>query len=215
MLSNQLRIHANAKTIEWIRNITDKKIIQRIPKDKNYDLRIFDDAQEMYEAIRDKAKDEQYGLSRVLATFDWKYNSKRKPDNGDYWMVTAGDLSLPWNLQLKPKSTRSIKRLAWAEQPQTINEVGSTYTIQGFDLNYSGVIIGPSVKYRNGHVVFDPSESENTNAIRNRTLENGKKAKVSDRLLPNELNVLLTRGVNGLYIYAVDDELRDVLLKSQ
>lgn len=215
MLSNQLRIHANAKTIEWIRNITDKKIIQRIPKDKNYDLRIFDDAQEMYEAIRDKAKDEQYGLSRVLATFDWKYNSKRKPDNGDYWMVTAGDLSLPWNLQLKPKCTRSIKRLAWAEQPQTINEVGSTYTIQGFDLNYSGVIIGPSVKYRNGHVVFDPSESENTNAIRNRTLENGKKAKVSDRLLPNELNILLTRGVNGLYIYAVDDELRDVLLKSQ
>lgn len=32
-----------------------------------------------------------------------------------------------------------------------------------------------------------------------------------EELLRNELNVLLTRGVNGLYIYAVDDELRNAL----
>lgn len=215
MLSNQLRIDANKETIQWIRDITDKKIIKKIPKDSKYDLRIFDDAKKMYEAIRDKALgDQKAGLSRILATFDWKYNSKRKPDNGDYWMVTAGDLSLPWNLQLKPKGDRTLKKLAWAEQEQTIDEVGSTYTIQGFDLNYCGVIIGPSVKYRNGHIVFDPDASENTNAIRNRTLQDGQKRKVASQLLPNELNVLLTRGVNGLYIYAVDDELRNVLLRS-
>ncbi|MGC9615138.1 DNA/RNA helicase domain-containing protein [Staphylococcus pasteuri] len=34
-------------------------------------------------------------------------------------------------------------------------------------------------------------------------------------LLKNELNVLLTRGVNGLYIYAVDDQLREALKKSR
>lgn len=210
-----MRIHANKQTIEWIRDITDKKIIKKIPRDSTYDLRMFDDAKEMYDAIREKALgDQKSGLSRILATFDWKYNSKRKPEDGDYWMVTAGDLSLPWNLQLKQKG-RSLKKLAWAEQPQTIDEVGSTYTIQGFDLNYCGVIIGPSVKYRNGHVVFDPDASENTNAIRNRTLQDGKKRKVASQLLPNELNVLLTRGVNGLYIYAVDDELRNILLRSQ
>ena len=32
-------------------------------------------------------------------------------------------------------------------------------------------------------------------------------------LLKNELNVLLTRGVNGLYIYAVDEQLREALKK--
>ncbi|MBE7342769.1 DUF2075 domain-containing protein, partial [Staphylococcus haemolyticus] len=36
----------------------------------------------------------------------------------------------------------------------------------------------------------------------------------SDMLLRNELNVLLTRGVNGLYIYAVDDQLREALKKA-
>lgn len=34
-----------------------------------------------------------------------------------------------------------------------------------------------------------------------------------EELLRNELNVLLTRGVNGLYIYAVDDELKMHLKK--
>ena len=34
---------------------------------------------------------------------------------------------------------KKIKLLSWPEQPQTINEIGSTFTIQGFDLNYVGV----------------------------------------------------------------------------
>lgn len=100
------------------------------------------------------------------------------------------------------------KKLAWSEQKQTIDEIGSTYTIQGFDLNYCGVIIGPSVKYRNGKIIFDSNESHNGNAIRRRTLDDGRKEYVSNQLLANELNVLLTRGVNGLYLYAVDGELR-------
>lgn len=82
-------------------------------------------------------------------------------------------------------------------------------------MNYSGVIIGPSVKYRDGKIVYDPSASANKNAVSNRTLSDGSKVKVYNQLLPNELNVLLTRGVNGLYIYAVDDELRKALLAAQ
>lgn len=65
----------------------------------------------------------------------------------------------PWNYELKseltPKEQRAIKNLSWAEQSHTIDEVGSTFSIQGFDLNYAGVILGPSVKYRNGKIIFD------------------------------------------------------------
>lgn len=121
----------------------------------------------------------------------------------------------PWNRELEQelsnKEKREIRNLAWAEQPQTINEVGSTYTIQGFDLNYAGVILGPSVKYRNGHIVFDPEASCNAKAVRNRTLSDGTKKKYGEILLQHEVRVLMTRGVNGLYIYACDDELREAL----
>ncbi|GMA54236.1 hypothetical protein GCM10025857_55930 [Alicyclobacillus contaminans] len=215
-LQNQLRINANQQTINWIREIIDKQEVQNIPKDNNYDLKVFNTVEKMYEAIKEKAKNEDYGISRILATFDWEYNDNNRPKDEDYWSVKIGNWSLPWNLQLKPYNPREIKSkdLSWAEQAQTINEVGSTFTIQGFDLNYAAVIIGPSVQYRNGQIVFDKSASKNNKAVYRRKVNNEMRD-VSKSLLNNELNVLLTRGVNGLYIYAVDPELQEALIKAQ
>mgnify|MGYP003434222540 FL=1 len=216
-LENQMRINASQSTINWIRSMIDDRKINPILNDiKGYDLKIFNHPKELYEAIKEKAKDENSGISRITATFDWEYVDKRKPENDDYWRVKIGNWSLPWNLQLPQmkEQKRKNRNLSWAEQEQTIYEVGSTFTIQGFDLNYAGVIIGPSVKYRNGEIVFDRSFSQNKKATRQRTLKNGKKEQFSDMLLKNELNVLLTRGVNGLYIYAVDEELQKALINA-
>ena len=74
-----------------------------------------------------------------------------------------------------------------------------------------GVIIGPSVKYRDGKIIFDISESKNKSAVQNRKLDSGELVNYGETLLRNELNVLLTRGVNGLYVYAVDEELQQAL----
>lgn len=216
-LNKQLRINAGRATIDWIRSLIDQKVIKPLPKDdeKGYEIKFFDSPKALQDAIATKAMDEDAGISRVLATFDWLYSS-RKDDDGHPWYVEIGDWKMPWNLQLPAKDREQKKlnkKLAWAEQPQTVNEVGSTFTIQGFDLNYAGVIIGPSVKYRDGKIIFDKTSSENSKAIQRRTLKNGEKKDVSDDMLRNELNVLLSRGVNGLYIYAVDDELRAALKK--
>ena len=81
-------------------------------------------------------------------------------------------------------------------------------------MNYAGVIIGPSVKYRDGKIIFDITESKNKGAVQNRKLENGKVENYGEILLKNELNVLLTRGVNGMFIYAVDEELQKALKES-
>lgn len=225
-LHNQMRMDASPATLHWIHDFVFSKKISMIPQDdRGYDLRVMKSPQELELAIKKHANEQESiknGLSRVLATFDWEYVDKKSPDEksldkNKYWNVKVGKWKMPWNLQLNQTKTekRKNRELSWAEQPQTINEVGSTYTIQGFDLNYSGVIIGPSVKYRNGKVIFDLDASYNKKAVRNRTLSDGSKAKVGEELLPNELNVLLTRGVNGLYIYAVDPELQEKLLQSQ
>ncbi len=125
---------------------------------------------------------------------------------------------MPWNLQIKPnkedkRQINGIKYsdLSWAEQPHTINEIGSTFTIQGSDLNYAGVEIGPSVKYRDGKIIFDPSASSNKNAIQNRTMHDNSKKSFGEQLLRNELNVLLTVGIHGLYLHAVDPQLQAAL----
>ncbi|MCC2090164.1 DUF2075 domain-containing protein [Mammaliicoccus sciuri] len=212
-LKNQMRINSDEKTVKWIRNLVDNKKINDIPRDKKgYDIKIFDSPEEIESCIREKAQSTDSGISRMLATFDWQYNNNKSPENEDYWRVKVGSWSMPWNYQLKV--SRKQKNLPWVEQDQTIDEIGSTFTIQCLDLNYAGVIIGPSVKYGNGEIVFDEKSSANKKATRRRTLEDGSKQHFSQMLLKNELNVLLTRGVNGLYIYAVDEQLREALKKA-
>lgn len=177
-----------------------------------------------------------HGLSRVVATYDWDYTGgKKNPDSPDgFWNVEMhrvddgtwemglarddksgfnfddpdGDDSRfchPWNFQLKkPRARKGLTTPVWAEQSYTVDEVGSTYTIQGFDLNYVGVIIGPSVAFREGKIVFDGSASKNAKATNKRE----GKYDYSEDNLRNELNVLLKRGVHGLYLFAVDKGLQ-------
>lgn len=220
-LTHQLRMDADRDTLNWLDGFIFGHRVSQLPQGdaKGYDLRIFDSPSAMQHAIQLKAQDETNGLSRMLATFDWPYVDKKYPD-GDpskMWMVSEGKWSMPWNLQIPVENKhqkRQNKKLAWAEQPQTIDEIGSTFTVQGLDLNYAGVVLGPSVGFEDGRVVIRPENSANKKATQKRSL--GKdKLSVADELLQNEVNVLLTRGVHGLYIYAVDHALRQALLTAQ
>lgn len=220
-LKNQLRIKAPEEIILWIDDFTKRRHISKMPENSGeYEIRIFESPFELERALREKALKEEHKLSRMIATYDWEYNSKSSPADrlSKYWEVMIGNWHKPWNRELEQvldrKAKRTNKSLSWAEQPQTIGEVGSTFTIQGFDLNYAGVILGPSVKYRNGEIVFDPSSSCNTKAIRNRTLSDGSKRQFGETLIQHEVRVLMTRGVEGLYIYACDDALREALLNA-
>ncbi|MCT2870921.1 DUF2075 domain-containing protein [Limosilactobacillus fermentum] len=221
-LKNQLRIDANESTIQWVRDLVDHQKVGKLQPDSKYEIKVFDSPKDLENDIQIKNRsdlDSHYanGISRLIATFDWSFSGKSKPADGSpTWDVKIGDWRMPWNNQLKTKQKRSVsyRNLSWAERSETINEVGSTYTIQGFDLNYAGVIIGSSVKYRDGMIVFDPKAHANKDANQKRTLQSGEKRSFAEKLIRNELNVLLTRGVHGLYIYAVDPELREALKKA-
>ena len=220
-LKNQLRIRSSEEIVAWIDDFTKKRKVSTVPKNcGGYEIRIFESPLELEHALKEKAEDENHKLSRLIATYDWEYNSKPPATARllKYWEVMIGKWHKPWNRELDrelgKQEKRANKYLSWAEQPQTIDEIGSTFTIQGFDLNYAGVILGPSVKYRNGEVIFDPSASYNSKAVRNRTLSDGSKQKFGEELIQHEVRVLMTRGVEGLYIYACDDALREALLQA-
>ena len=220
-MKSQLRISASQETINWIDTLTKDLKVQKIPEDeKQYEIRIFNQPIELETAIKEKAASANSALSRMVATYDWEYNSGKKMGERalKYWEVIIDNWHKPWNRELQneldKKEKKRIKSLAWAEQPQTIDEIGSTFTIQGFDLNYVGVILGPSVKYRDGKIILDPDESYNHKATINRTMSDGTHRKFGEKLIQNEMRVLMTRGVNGLYIYAYDKELRNALIEA-
>ena len=60
------------------------------------------------------------------------------------------------------------------------------------------------------HEIFN----NNDKAVRNRTLSDGTKQKFGEMLIQHEVRVLMTRGVNGMYIYACDPELQKALLEA-
>lgn len=215
-LHNQLRMQANDSTINWIKNLIENQTIGNLPEDDSYKVKVFDTPQQLEDAIDyendlDVDSDYKNGISRLVATYDWPYSSTGK----DVYKVKIGNWELPWNYQIKdhPKIV-NYKDLSWVEKPNTIKEVGSIYSVQGFDLNYVGVILGPSIKYRDGKIIFDKSVHFNKDVTNNRTMENGEKKNFGEELIKNEMNVLMTRGVHGLFIYAVDEALREKLKSS-
>ena len=213
VLDEQLRMQCNKKIQNWIYNFAFNDELNPLTKKRgNYEIKIFDTPEELENAIRLKANNKDTSLSRIVATYDWEYNGNSSPKDKKKWDVfipkDKPTWRRPWNYEIIGKNDDSI---SWAENPRTINEIGSIYTIQGFDLNYVGVIIGPSTVLRDGKIKHEPSESMNDRAIRRRTLQDGSMKSFADKFLRHELGVLLSRGVNGLYIYACDEQLREAL----
>lgn len=199
-LVNQLRMGANEASVNWINSFVNKQI-QPIPYDENFIIKPFASAKEMHDEI--VKLNNKHGLSRVVSTFDFLH----KKDGADYFVETD-DFKLPWN------STND--KVSWAENDTTINEVGSIYTIQGFDLNYVGVILGPSVKYDKlkDEIYIDITKYKDTKAFSVPSSFDKKKNinKIKEQIILNSINVLMKRGIKGTYIYAYDEDLRNKLM---
>jgi uncharacterized protein len=197
-LTSQLRVKGGDEYISFIDNLLRGTPINI--NFKEYDFEIFDDLKELVDKIYLKNEGEENkskGLSRMLAGYAWEWiskNSKKSKNKEDIYDIVIDGVKLKWN------STSS----AWASTKNAINEVGCIHTIQGYDLNYAGVIIGPELSYN-----FEKNELViNKKNYKDR---NGKASVDDDELKKYILNiyrVLLTRGIFGTYIYICDKNLR-------
>lgn len=201
-LTNQFRMQANDEVLNWINAFKQKRLLP-IPHDDHYEFKIFETLKSMHNQI--KKQNTMYGLSRVVSTFDYVH----KKDGGTYYINESNnEYKMPWN-------TTSTK-YTWAEKPDTIDEAGSIYTIQGFDLNYVGVVLGPSVQYDEVQdmIVIDTSKYMDKGAYAGiEGITNVNEAK--EKIVLNSINILMKRGIKGLYIYASDEALRNKLLSDK
>ncbi|MCY7814794.1 DUF2075 domain-containing protein [Bacillus haynesii] len=200
-LTDQMRMNANPETMKWIDSFVEKKVLSFPTDDSSFELKIFEDAAAFKKAIENKNNKD--GLSRIVSTFDYLHKKDKKT-----YIVDEEGINMPWN------STQD--KVTWAENPNSIKEVGSIYTVQGFDLNYVGVVLGPSVSYDEDkdELVIDTSKYKDTGAFISRTdLSPEKNEQIKEQIILNSINVLMKRGIHGLYIYATDPKLRKRLLE--
>lgn len=202
-LKHQFRMTASDDLVAWMNQLTDGTVTA-LPKNArdHYDFRVFDDAEAMRKAI--VQRDHEVGLSRILSTSGYPSTL----DGGKHY-IKEGRFKMPWD-QYNYTST------PWAEIPQTINEVGSIYTCQGFDLNYAGIIIGPIISQANDSnqlLVHLDRYTDVESFKRRKDLTDPKEIKqLEERMIMNALNVILKRGVRGTYLYAHDPRLRQTLI---
>ena len=200
-LTHQFRMTASDSLVKWINTFTDGKLTP-LPADakKDYDFRIFDNAEEMRKAIF--ARNKEVGLSRIVSTSGYPSTL----DGGKHY-VTEPDFKMPWDQY-------NYTQTPWAEIPETVNEVGSMFTCQGFDLNYVGVILGPPIYLDGDNVHVEMSKFTDVESLKKRKdmADPVEFEKIKEQLVLNSANVLLKRGVKGLYIFVHNQELRKRLL---
>lgn len=167
-----------------------------------YEFRLFDDLGAMHDAIRER--DREAGLARLVAGYAWKWKSQKAPDQFD---IELDGRRLRWNRT----------PVDWINSPGSLEEVGSIHTVQGYDLNYAGVIIGNDLRYdaAAGRIVFHRASYFDAKGKANNRLRD---ITYSDedllRLVTQIYAVLLTRGVRGTYVYVCDPALRQHLAGS-
>lgn len=172
--------------------------------DPHFDVEVVDSPYEMEAYLATKLEG---GYSaRIAAGYCWPWSDPR-PDGSLVPDVQVGDWSKPWNL----KDDRSVggapAAALWATDPAGFGQVGCVYTAQGFEYDYSGVILGPDLVWRDDHWVAVRGANKDPD-FKNRT-------KVSDddfdRLVRNVYKVLLTRGMRGALLMSTDAETQDHL----
>ncbi|TVY41025.1 Uncharacterized protein LSUB1_G001695 [Lachnellula subtilissima] len=143
----------------------------------------------------------EVGLSRMVAGFAFPWKSKKDRNEFD---IEIGQTQLRWNSVIAD----------WISSSKALEEVGSIHTVQGYDLNYVGVIIGLDLRFdperrrlfidRNSY--FDKKGKENNPVL-------GRKYSDDDllRFITQIYAVLMTRGIRGTYVYACDPGLREYL----
>lgn len=194
-LSTQFRVKGGNQYVSLVHQIFDNTIIQINPKPNVgfYDFKLFDDLNEMVSQIQ--LREQQKGLSRMVAGFAWEWISKNDRSKFD---IVIGNTSLQWNSTDKD----------WVNSDNAMNEVGCIHTTQGYDLNYTGVIIGPELDYdfeNQEFVVYKDNykDKNGKNSI--------KDAKVLLDYVINIYKTILLRGIEGTYIYVCNPNLRQYL----
>lgn len=198
-LRTQMRVRAGFDYPAYIRQVLSDTPPSSVPEFSPYDLKLFDDFGDMADAIR--WQEAEHGLARLVAGYAWPWRSKKDKTAFD---IEIDGHALRWNTTDKE----------WIESPTSPDEVGSIHTVQGYDLNYAGVVIGPDLG-------FDTTSQRLVLHRKNYHDRNGKSSPRKlgityddDAILGfvrNVYAVLLTRGIRGTYVYVCDPALRERL----
>ncbi|MFE3880340.1 DNA/RNA helicase domain-containing protein [Kitasatospora sp. NPDC059146] len=162
------------------------------------------DSPEEMEALLDAHRARNYS-ARMTAGYCWKWTKKVTPGQALPADVTISGWERPWNVYGDRAVGGAPPAALWATDPAGFGQVGCVYTAQGFEYDWSGVIIGPDLLWRGDRWITDRTASKDP------VFKKSTPDADVDRLIRNTYKVLLTRGMIGTVVYSTDAETREKL----
>ncbi|MFI6540135.1 DNA/RNA helicase domain-containing protein [Nonomuraea sp. NPDC050547] len=202
-LDEQFRCGGSRKYEQWVLrllNLADGGPMEW-DGDRDFHLQLAHSPQELEAFLSGKS-----GTARMTAGYCWPWSDPR-PDDTLVNDIVIGDWTRPWNVKKDRAVGDHPPSMLWASEPNGFGQVGCVYTAQGFEYDWNGVILGPDLTVRDGRIATERAENKDPAFKSRKSVPDTD----FDQLVRNVYKVLLTRGMRGTAIYAVDPELRDFL----
>lgn len=204
-LDGQFRCGGSRKYEQWVLRLLglDSGDPEPWTGDEHFEIMLAESPWEMEHILRGKL-DEGYS-ARMSAGYCWPWSDPRS-DGSLVSDVRVGDWAKPWNVKGDRAVGAAPPAALWATTDGGFEQVGCVYTAQGFEYDWSGVIIGPDLVVRHGRAITAREASKDPE-FRRRSVTDLQ----VDRNIRNIYKVLLTRGMAGTVIYGTDPLTREFL----
>lgn len=204
-LRTQFRCNGSDGYLNWLDNTLGIRETANImlTKDEKMDFRIFDSPHKLRDEIK-RINGRKPNSARMVAGFCWPW-SDPNPDGTLKEDVVIGDFRMTWEAKNEAKilAPGIPKAALWAYDPNGVNQMGSIYTIQGFEFDYVGVVFG-------NDLVYD-SEKKSWVGKPENSADKAVKRDTANfvRYVKNVYRVLMSRGMSGCYVYFIDKSTED------
>lgn len=201
ILKAQFRCNGSDEYMAWVESLLYNRSFEPGDEEVTYDIKLFDNLEELNEALKQRNNESDLP-SRMLSgdVFPWKSMKDKTAID-----ITIGEFKAQWN-----------KNKYFAVDNESFDQVGCIHTAQGMEFNYVGLIVGDDLIYRDGVVKTNYTRHPVTAGEFRRPHQKYVKSEdidIIDRLIRNTYKVLFTRGQKGLYLYIMDNQLREYIRK--
>ena len=200
-LDIQFRCQGSDKFVQWIENTLGVRKTSQVlwNAKEEFKFEIVSSPDELWSKIENH-NNKEMNSARLVAGFCWPW-SKPNSDGTLNKDVKIGDFEMTWEAKEGYKLAQGIPPASlWPLDPRAVNQIGSIYTIQGFEFDYVGVIIGKDLMYN-----FENQKWEGHLENSSDSVVKQAKDKFTD-LIKNTYRVLLSRAMKGCYVYFLDKE---------
>lgn len=204
-LSSQFRCNGSDGYLAWTDDVLEIRKTAHPILDIDFDFEVLDSPNEVYKWV--VRKNQESNKARMLAGYCWEWPkvNRSNPNKPDI-VIEDYNFAMSWNAD----------NIVWAIDENSVNQIGCIHTSQGLEFDYVGLIVGPDLRYENGHVITDPDKRAKTDkslvGLKKKAEKDPEAArKEADTLIRNTYRTLLTRGMKACRVFCCDKDLGEYL----